>query len=233
MPTEVVSLDVGGRAVPLRLQVTARARRISLRVSTADGQVVLVLPSAKDRREGLAFAESRHEWILSHLARLPERVPFADGTVLPLLGRPHRIAHRPHDRVGGVRIDGDELLVSGRTEHVGRRIADFLKQEARRVLTPRAHARAVEVARPVARVSVRDPKSRWGSCSAAGGISFSWRLVMAPEPVLDYVVAHEVAHLVEMNHGRRFWRLVERLCPDHLEQRGWLLRHGRDLHRYG
>jgi len=230
---DVVTLRFDGRAVPLRVEVNRRARRISLRLSCAQSGIVLVLPSRRALREGLAFAESRRRWILGHLDALPQRIPFEPGVSVPLLGHPHLIEHRPGERLGGVRLSEERLLVSGAPEHVPRRVGDFLKTEARRELSQRAHRHAERLGRRVVRVGVRDTRSRWGSCSPSGALSFSWRLILAPEAVLDYVVAHEAAHLVEMNHGARFWGLVEQLCPEHDPHRAWLARNGRELHRYG
>ena len=126
-----------------------------------------------------------------------------------------------------------ELRVSGRAEHAPRRLRDWLGEEARRDLDARVlvHTRALGV--KAKRIAIRDQATRWGSCSTTGVLSFSWRLILAPPFVLDYLAAHEVAHLVEMNHSRRFWRLVERLCPGMMRAKAWLDAHGTDLHRYG
>jgi predicted metal-dependent hydrolase len=151
---------------------------------------------------------------------------------VPLLDVPHLIRHRPEAR-GGAWIEDGALHVSGRAEHVPRRVREFLRAEARRRIHPLVFAHAGRLGRTPCRVSVKDTRSRWGSCSSRGDLAFSWRLVMAPEPVLSYVVAHEVAHLVEMNHAPAFWRLVATLIGDPAPARGWLRRHGAGLHRYG
>ncbi len=223
---------IDGAAVALDVRVNRRARRISLRVDNGGGGIVLTLPHDRARAEGLRFAAEKADWIRTSLAALPERVPFAPGIVLPLLDRPHRVTHRPDCRAG-VWTEAGEIHVSGRLEHLPRRLGDWLRAEARRTIVPRAHAAARRLDRPVARISIRDTSSRWGSCSPAGVLSFSWRLLLAPEPVLDYVVAHEAAHLVEMNHGRRFWRLVDEACAGRADAEHWLRRHGPALHRYG
>ena len=168
---------------------------------------------------------------------MPEAAPFADGATVPLRGVPHRIAHRPGTR-GTVWIEaaaggGSLLCVAGQAPHIDRRIADFLRREARRDLEIASMRFAHELGRAVNRVAVRDQSSRWGSCSTTGVLSFSWRLILAPSDVLEYLAAHEVAHLIEMNHSAKFWRLVQRLCPGHERARAWLDAHGADLHRYG
>ena len=162
---------------------------------------------------------------------------FANGIIIPLRGMPHRIAHRRNVR-GTVWTESEEdggrlLCVAGDAPHVDRRVGDFLRREAKRELEAASKRHAAELGVAIRRISVRDQASRWGSCSTAGVLSFSWRLILAPSFVLNYLAAHEVAHLVEMNHSARFWRLVQRLCPDHERAKVWLDVHGSDLHRYG
>ena len=131
----------------------------------------------------------------------------------PISATEHRIRHRPAER-GAVWRESGEIHVSGRPEHLPRRVEDWLKQEARHEIERRAHEKAAELGKKVRRVTIRDPRSRWGSCSPDGALSFSWRLILAPRFVLDYVVAHEVAHLRELNHSNRFWRITETLTAD-------------------
>ena len=225
-----IRLSLGGRNVAMALRPSRRAKRIILRIDPV-GTVTLVVPRRTSRDEAVAFARSKADWLNDRLAALPIQVPFVDGASVPLLGRTHRIRHDSQSH--GVRLGRREIVVAGEIEHLSRRVADFLRREARRECAERAHLFARRIGQRVSRVSVRDPKGRWGGCSHRGRLSFSWRLILAPEWVLDYVIAHEVAHLVEMNHGRRFWRLVERLYPDSLRPREWLRRHGTRLHRFG
>src|SRR5690606_6087885 len=152
---------------------------------------------------GLAFARERREWIRRQLDALPPRRPFVDGAEIPLLDVPHVLRHRPDAR-RGVWREGGALNVSGQAEHLSRRVHDWLREEARRLIAPRAQASAARLSRAAGRITIRDPRTRWASCSRDGAMSFSWRLALAPEWVLDYVVAHEAAHLVEMNHGPAF-----------------------------
>ncbi len=225
-------LELDGEPVPLAVKRHARARRLTLRLDPASGRFHLVLPRGVPLREGLDFARRRSTWILHQLGSLPPRVPFADGAVIPLLGRPHRIEHRPTAR-GAVWREAEALCVAGSAEHLPRRVGDYLKKEARAELGDRARQKSRRVGRRIARVSLRDTQSRWGSCSRDGRINFSWRLILAPESVLDYVVAHEVAHLIHMDHSREFWRLVDRLTADVPKSKAWLRRHGAGLLRYG
>jgi len=218
---------------PISIRVSPRARRIALRVNAAERVVELVLPRGVPASRGLRFAQSKRGWITARLEALPRRVPFALGESLPVMGMPHRICREPSANGRGVAIIDGEIRVRGDPQFVARRVRDFLVAMARRELGGRARRLAGQIGHRVARVSVRDTKSRWGSCSGRANLSFSWRLIFAPESVVDYVVAHEIAHLAEMNHGPRFWRLVESLSPGSAVPREWLRRHRNRLFSYG
>ena len=213
------------------------ARRITLRVSSATGEIVLTLPERTDFAAAQRFADAHGAWIAARVARLPARIALAADAVIPFRGVPHRIVH--WSTVAGPTVategaGGEALIaIAGDVAHVARRGRDFLEREAKRDLAGAVarHTGALQVA--AKRITVRDTKTRWGSCSASGALSFSWRLVLAPPFVLDYLAAHETAHLKEMNHSHRFWTLVHRLCPRTEEAEHWLKRHGAELHRYG
>jgi predicted metal-dependent hydrolase len=227
-----LTVEIEGRPVPVRLRRHARARRLVLRIDAEDDGVVVTLPPRASAREGLDLVWRQAEWIAGELSALPKRVPFADGAVIPILGVDHALRHAP-DRRGVVWIEDGVLWVAGRPEHMARRVADWLKREARRAIAARVAEMAAALDRPFGRIVLRDTVSLWGSCAANGDLSFCWRLILAPSAVLDYVVAHEVAHLANRGHGPRFWRAVERLTPDSEGARAWLGRHGAALHRYG
>jgi predicted metal-dependent hydrolase len=224
-------LAVGDRVVPVQFEKNARARRIIIRMDHGGG-VVVVLPVRASKEDGKRFALSNKGWIKERLAHMPEPLPFLHGVSIPYLGAEHRIRHRPAER-GVVWREGGEIHVSGRPEHLPRRVEDWLKLEARREIERRAQEKAEALGKKIRRVTIRDPHSRWGSCSPDGALSFSWRLILAPRFVLDYVVAHEVAHLRELNHSNRFWRITETLTAEMDKARGWLTQHGAGLHRYG
>lgn len=228
----VASVTVGGRAVPLTMRESRRARHVGLRIDPAGDAVELVLPRGVSLREGLRFAEEKSGWILTCLARQTPAVPFRPGAVIPFLGVEHVVEHRAEAR-GGVWREAGRIFVSGEAEFLPRRLRDWLKRQAERLIAERVLAKAALLGRPVRRISLRDTRSRWGSCARDGKLNFSWRLVLAPEAVLDYVIAHEVAHLVHHHHGKRFWRLVGKLTPDAGAARAWLRRHGDRLLRYG
>jgi predicted metal-dependent hydrolase len=238
-PTEPAAFEVVfDRAIYLvRLRRHRQARRYTLRIHAATREVVLTMPPRGSLKEAMEFAQKHGGWIAARIGRLPEAAPFAHGVVVPLRGVPHRIVHRPGVR-GTVWSDTDDdgarlLFVAGAAPHVDRRVGDFLKREAKRDLEVATARFADAMNVVVKKIAVRDQSSRWGSCSTTGVVSYSWRLILAPPFVLDYLAAHEVAHLVEMNHSRRFWRLVERVCPDGERAKVWLDVHGSDLHRYG
>jgi predicted metal-dependent hydrolase len=225
-------LRVDAREVPVELALHPRARRITLRVDKVRGTLRLTLPPGVSQSEGLRFAGRQQAWLRRRLSELPQAVPFADGAQVPVLGELHTIRHVPGARRGVWREAG-EIRVSGAAAHLPRRVRDYLKREARREIAQRAAPLARQVGRPHGRITLRDTASRWGSCSAKGDLSFSWRLIMAPERVLQYVVAHEVAHLRQMNHSPRFWALVDQLMDDVETPKAWLRRHGASLMRYG
>ncbi len=220
--------------MPLEFRRSSRARRISLRIDQAKGRVVLTAPSSLAPRHALDFLIRNEGWIAARVAQLPTALPFADGATVPVLGVPHLIRADASRLRGLPARAAGTITVPGAPEHLPRRLADYLKAEAKREIAERARAKAEIVGRPVKAITLRDTRSRWGSCSGAGRLAFSWRLILAPEFVLDYVVAHEVAHLKEMNHGIRFWRLCATLTDsDPKAARQWLRRHGGGLHAYG
>lgn len=224
--------------VPVAVRRSGQARRMTLRVRSATRDVTLTLPDRTSAAAARDFVERHVGWIEQRLARLPERIPFEPGEIIPLRGEGRRIALREGMR-GLVRIEpalrGGEpsLAVYGLAAHAPRRIADFLKREARKDLIEAVGRHAAALGVSVGRITLKDTISRWGSCSAAGDLSFSWRLILAPAFVLDYLAAHEVAHRREMNHGLRYWAQVARLVPDYERAEAWLKAHGATLHRYG
>jgi predicted metal-dependent hydrolase len=221
----------------VRLRRHRQARRYTLRIDAPTREVVLTMPPRGSVREAKEFAQKHGGWIAARLKRLPEAAPFAHGVEVPLRGEPHRIVHRRGER-GTVWTETDGsgqrlLCVAGEPPHVDRRISDFLKREAQRDLDAASRNYAAQIGVSIKRICVRDQSSRWGSCSNTGVLSFSWRLILAPPFVLDYLAAHEVSHLVELNHSPRFWRLVKRLYPQLERAKVWLDANGTDLHRYG
>jgi len=234
-PFQETVVELSGRPVAVRFVRNRRARQLILRMDSsrddADG-VTVTLPGGTTKAEGLALVHDKAGWVLKMLSSQLPRIPFEDGVVVPLAGDDYRIRHVGISS-GVIRRQGDEILVTGYPEHLGRRVKDWFKAEARRHIGPLVREKSDALGRAAGRISIRDTRSRWGSCSHDGNLSFCWRLVMAPVMVLDYVVAHEVAHLAEANHGPNFWRAVSGLTPDMDAGREWLRRNGESLHRYG
>ena len=214
----------------------ARARRVSLRIDPQSGSVIVTLPPRAARLAGKALLMDHAHWVSDRLAALPEQVRIVDGAMVPLAGIGHRVRHQPGGR-GGAWLAGTEespeIHVAGQADFLRRRVLDLLRNEARRRLAELAIAKAELIDRRPSRVVVKDTRTRWGSCARDGTLSFSWRLVMAPQDVQDYVVAHEVAHLRHMNHGPRFWALVRQLTQHMDTAMPWLRDEGGRLLRVG
>ena len=219
----------GSPPVEIVLKRSARARRFSLRVSRLDGRVTLSLPARAREAEAMDFARAQEGWLRETLATMPSRAGVGIGSEVPVEGRLLRLVAATGR---GVRVEGDSLLVPGDPAQAGARVGAFLKALARERLVAASDRHAAAIGRKVTRVTLRDTRSRWGSCAHDGSLMYSWRLVMAPPSVLDYVAAHEVAHMVEMNHSDRFWAVVERLYPRWQVQRKWLHAEGQALHAY-
>lgn len=215
--------------VEITLRRSARARRFSLRVSRLDGRVTLSLPLRARESEAMAFARAQEGWIRDTLAQMPHQAGVGLGAQIPVEGRMLTLVPGTGR---GVKIEGDQMLIPGDPAQAGTRAGAFLKALARERLVAASDRYAGLIARKVTRVTLRDTRSRWGSCAHDGALMYSWRLVMAPPTVLDYVAAHEVAHMLEMNHSASFWAVVERLYPHWQVQRKWLHEQGQALHAY-
>lgn len=216
----------GTPEVALTLRRSARARRFSLRVSRVDGEVTLTLPRWAPEAEALAFAQTQTDWLRAALARSVAARRAELGAMLPFLGQDHQVVAGP---VRAPRIEPGVIVVPPEPDRVGARLEAFFKVAARQRLQAATERYACALGRPFSRLTLRDTRSRWGSCTSDGSLMYNWRLIMAPEGVLDYVAAHEVAHLAQMNHSPAFWAVVERLRPGHGADRAWLKRHGSAL----
>ncbi|AUX74648.1 MULTISPECIES: M48 family metallopeptidase [Sinorhizobium] len=226
-------IEVAGKRLPLTIRQNARATRMTLRIEPGGRALKLTVPEGLPEREVSAFLSRHQGWLMTKLARFSGESELEDGGTIFIRGVAHRI-----ERTGRIRgltepviVDDEAVLrVGGAEEHLRRRIADYLKKEARLELERLVAVYAGRIGRRVRSLSLKDTRSRWGSCSAEGDLSFSWRIAMAPPKVIAYLAAHEVAHLEEMNHGPDFWALCERLCADTNEARRWLKRNGTMLH---
>jgi predicted metal-dependent hydrolase len=226
-------LRIDGQPVEVTLRLNPRARRLIVKVDSSTGEVSVVARSKRDLDHAFEFARGESAWIARRLARVPKQVALDLGAHIPFRGEEY-VIEQAEKGSAPVSIDHATrtFRVGGHREHSPRRILDFLKREARRTLDARTFEFAKRVGVNPKRITIRDTASRWGSCSTARTLSFSWRLILAPPFVLDYVVAHEVSHLRHMNHGVRFWALVKELVEDVEQPQVWLSRNGPLLHRY-
>lgn len=218
----------------LRLSVNPRARRLSVRIDARAGEAVVIAPSERALTQAVAFARTKGVWISERLAVQPKGRPLEPGQVISLRGRPVRLEETPGAGAARLVEEGTVIRSGGEGEAYARRVENLLKREARQTLEERTghHLRALGQ-RPV-KVSIADTKSRWGSCSPHNRtIRYSWRVIMAPPPVIDYLAAHEVAHLVHADHSPAYWSVVERLIGDHKPYRKWLRDYGGALHAVG
>jgi len=224
-------LRIDGNAVEVSVRLNPRARRLIVKVHPTTGEVTVTAPSQRALDKALVFAQGQSNWIAMQRARVPSRVELGIGATLPLRGRDHAVLEGVSGH-GAVWTEHGAIYVTGTKAHHARRLTDFLKKEARTEFETRTLEFAKHLGVRHKRITVRDTASRWGSCSAQGSLSYSWRLILTPPFVLDYVVAHEVAHLREMNHGPSFWKLVRDLVGDPRKAQNWLRDHGASLHRY-
>ena len=210
----------------------AQARRLVLRLNSTGTGVLVTVPTGVSRGRALEFTERSRSWIEERVRSRGGLIHLEPGHMLPFRGVPHEIRH-VESRRGLVGVDSMRgiIQVPGEAQHVRRRLLDFLKAEAREDLTHATNHYAALMGVDYRRITLRDQRSRWGSCSASGDLSYSWRLILAPEYVLDYVAAHEVAHLRHLDHSQRFWRLVLTHCGNAAKAKNWLRAHGQDVHR--
>ncbi|WP_455477779.1 M48 family metallopeptidase [Bartonella sp. B10] len=225
------------KVVPIQVRENRRARRLILRIDAGGQGICLTTPPAINICLVHNFIEKHRSWIEARLARIQsssQNVYIKEGTTIPILGIAHTIRHREGRGVSKI-ITGNtgqepEIIVYGQLEYLPRRVADVLKKHAAFIIAPLVAYYADKVERKVKSIYYKDTKSIWGSCSIDGRLSFSWRLVMAPKEIIEYVVAHEVSHLIEMNHGPQFWAICEKLCFNSKIYRAWLKENGHMLH---
>ena len=219
----------------INIRHSPRAKRLALRLDAKERVINLVVPKRVSMHKAEAFALDHQDWIEEKLRELPPPAPFKHERFIPVLGQDRQIIiyTDPLCKVTKVFLDGGVLHVRTNKDDPSSRIERFLRNLAKDTLTEMAMAKAADIGKPITSITVRDTKSRWGSCSEDAKLSFSWRLIFAPPMAMDYVVAHEVAHLVHMHHRKSFWALCRDLSIDYLEGEYWMRNHGHELMRYG
>ena len=219
----------------LNVRMSPRARKLTLRLDSQARKVHLIVPKRASMKAAYQFALQNRGWIEEKLAMLPRPVPYHDGELIPVLGRQLRITidHDDIYKLTKVSIEDDRLVVETRLDNPSGRISRFLKTLAEREFETIAHQKAEIIGKKIHVLTLRDMKTRWGSCSKDGRMSLNWRLIFAPFETYDYVIAHEVAHLIHDNHGKNFWKLCEELSTDFSTGSEWIARNSNELMRFG
>lgn len=226
------TFDIAREAgMELKVVCSERAKRLGLRIDAKNRVPVLTVPRFCSRKQALDFVNSQKTWIEEHLRKLPEQKRFADGDEICLAGRKLTIRHCPELREG-VSIEDGVLKVCGGRDFLPRRVRDFIKEQAYNLLSGLSAQKAAQIGCRINRIVIKDTKSRWGSCSSLNNINYSWRIMLAPPVVIDYLTAHEVSHLKHHDHSESFWRCVDALAEDAAFGRSWLKKNGAELNRY-
>ena len=220
------------QSIKVQIKYNSRAKHTILRIDPRTDALIITVPKVLSPSKIRRLVEKNANWIFEKISLLPPKTPFIDGQTFNLMGKNIIICH-DRDNLVGVKLINGTLIVSGKVEHISRRIKDWLKKYAYNILASKVRGMAANLDASFGRISIRDNRSSWGSCSSQGNISFSWRLIMAPEPVVNYIVAHEVAHLVYLNHSKEFWNTVGSLDTNYQESRNWLRTNGDFLQRVG
>ena len=215
---------------PLEVKKSLRATKLSLKIDTKKHIPVLTIPPFCSEKKALKFVKEHEIWVQNALLRTPEIRKFTDGEKISLFGKEITIKHQPGQR--GTIVENDFLLVGGDVEFLHRRVKDYIKKQAKNEFWIRSKKMAELLHKPLKSISIKDTKSRWGSCSSLGNINYNWRIALAPEFVIDYLMAHEVSHLKHQDHSSEFWACVKSLCPDMEHGNAWLKKFGKNLNIY-
>lgn len=215
---------------PLKVVNSQRAKRLSLRIDEKQHIPVLTIPKRCSQAKVKEFLDTNHDWVVNMMARLPLAVRFSDGDKISFWGKNYVIRHCLENRFSG--FDGDVLKISGDIEFLHRRVMEYLKTQTLKTISEMTVEKAALIGKKVKSVAIKDTRSRWGSCTTSGHISYNWRICMAPLEVINYLVCHEVSHLKHPDHSSEFWDCVAQLCPEYKETRRWLKTHGKSLYKY-
>lgn len=219
----------------VEIKHSARARRVSLRLNPKTRKFDLTIPQWMSLHEAHSFTQNNAQWMQTRLNKLAPTIPFTHGQTLPILGQERilTITPNPHSARTKITLSDTQLTMLTHLDNPAPRLEKFLKALAKETMSPKLHAKAAQIGKAVSALSLRDPKSRWGSCSEDGRIMLSWRLIFAPDAAMDYVIAHEVAHLIHLDHSPNFWALCQSLSDDFTQGSQWIRKHGNSLMRYG
>jgi predicted metal-dependent hydrolase len=233
MKQNIITVQIGNVNIDIHMRVSTRTHRLSLKLHPSDNVVYLTKPPLAQQNDVINFLEKSRGWLAKVLNDRGTNIAFKEGNTIPILGKDHVISYLYAETPSIFQADGhlvvkgfDPIIVPGL-------VKDWLRTHIYQYLSGASQNFAKQIGKNVGMITVKDTKSRWGSCSHSGNLAYSWRLVLAPQSVAEYVCAHEVAHLMEMNHSPKFWKLVGTLCPDYANQRRWLKVNGKSLFIYG
>lgn len=227
---EPIFINCENTTISITPRVSAKAKHLSIKISSQKG-VEVILPKKSALKKAEHFVQKKRHWIIKHANALPKKLEFLEGKEIQIAGNTYIISHSGKLR-GVSQLKDNQLIVSGYKEHIPRKVKDFLKQYAKNEITALATCYAGIMNVSFKKISIKDTTTRWGSCTANGNLSFSWRLILAPYETLKYVVVHELAHRTEMNHSKSFWNIVENTLPEYKPAKYWLQKNGQSLHQY-
>ncbi len=230
LPDHITHETADGLEIQIALRPNSRARRLSLRYDAIAGQMRLSFPTRISITKLQSFVASHEDWILKQLQKHPDKQNLQHGDEIQILGQTYQIYHHADRLRGLTECIENEIHIYGEASQINRKLTQYLKKQAKEEIQKRAHDKAAHINKKVGTVSIKDTRSRWGSCSSEGNLSFSWRLIMAPDDVFDYVIAHEVAHLQHMDHSSDFWALCDQLTPNMVMAKNWLKHHSQPLY---
>ena len=215
---------------PVTFNKSFRSKSIKITPNLIKKVIKVTYPFYVTKNTAIKFLEENKSWVTAQLELLPSRVIIEDESIITFIGNEYKIRHIPTAR-RGVWIEKNYIFVSGEKQFLNRRVKDFLKTEFKKYLNQRVKYYADKIDKKVSKISLKDTTTRWGSCVSNGNVAFSWRLCFAPVNIIDYVVAHEVAHLQELNHSNNFWKLVYKICDYNVDEAvKWLAREGLKLY---
>ena len=225
-------IKLQNRSYQINIKKDKRAKRIILKVSNIDGNISITLPKYESEKKGLKFLLKNQEWVLKQLNSFPKKVPFKNLSEIPYMGKMHKIIHL--SKSGNlIYIYKNQIIFFGKKENLSKNIKSWLYGKAKNEIIKLANSNVSYLGKKYNKIYIKDLKSSWGICGPSGNISFSWRLILAPKHVMEYIVVHELCHLVEFNHGKEFWQLVTAIFPQRDLSQNWLKINGVKLHMIG
>jgi len=230
-PLEILYIPYRETEYKIFLKTNNLAKRLILKADPVTAQIILVKPQRTSKKKAIEFAIKNSKWIENEIKSFKPKIDFIAGSLIPILGEPCELTHI-ESKLNNVSKEGPKIIITCKKEDMPEKLRNWIKQEAKEIITNVAKTYSDKVSKKFRRLSIKEMNYRWGSCSKEGNLNFSWRIFMTPRRVFDYIIAHEVAHLVELNHSMRFWKTVDLLNNDRLFATKWLKENNEQLHRY-